>query len=412
VERRGEADDLDGRTTRARRVTHSTGPKAAITSRSTVVRRRAYHVPTLAEINAVQPNGYVVASTFAGCGGSSLGYRMAGFRVGYANEFVDLARDVYRANARDWTHIDGRDVRDVQPEEILEACGGIIDVLDGSPPCASFSMAGKRSSHWGEERKYSDTKQRTDDLFGEYVRLLDGIQPPVFVAENVRGLTMGVAKGKFKQIYRALQACGYNVAARIVEAEWLGVPQMRQRLIFIGTRADLNVEPRYPDPFGPPVTCGEAIGDLDALVEWREDGTCYDPEDGERIDLKGTAISRVWRDAYDRKAQPGGKYRNLRPAHRDEPAPTIVATGGNRATAASTHWTPRSLTLAEVRRICSFPDDFSLSPTGDRVIGAIHRANWERMGRAVPPLMMRAVATSVLHTLQEAMCPTRIDAIA
>ncbi len=123
---------------------------------------------------------------------------------------------------------------------------GELDLFDGSPPCASFSTAGKREAGWGKVKDYSDTKQRTDDLFLEYVRLLRGLQPKVFVAENVSGLVKGVAKGYFLEILAALKASGYRVTCRVLDAQWLGVPQQRQRTIFVGVREDLGLDPVHP----------------------------------------------------------------------------------------------------------------------------------------------------------------------
>jgi DNA (cytosine-5)-methyltransferase 1 len=143
------------------------------------------------------------------------------------------------------------DIRKVRPEAILEATGlkvGELDAMEGSPPCASFSTAGKREKHWGKAKKYSDTVQRVDDLFFEYVRLLRGLQPKVFVAENVSGLVKGVAKGYFLEILGKLKACGYRVGCRVLDAQWLGVPQARQRTIFIGVREDLGKDPVFPKP--------------------------------------------------------------------------------------------------------------------------------------------------------------------
>src|SRR5210317_2070165 len=111
-----------------------------------------YRVPTMQEIAAIEPNGYNVISTFAGGGGSSLGYRMAGYRVLWANEFIESARETYSANKANYTTVDGRDIREVTATEILETVGinkGDLDILDGSPPCASFSTAGKRHKGWG-----------------------------------------------------------------------------------------------------------------------------------------------------------------------------------------------------------------------------------------------------------------------
>ena len=89
-----------------------------------------YRVPSMEEIAAVPWNGLTVASLFAGCGGSSLGYRMAGYRMVYANEFVPVALECYRANASEGTVLDGRDVRQVTPEAVLEAIGMAAGELD------------------------------------------------------------------------------------------------------------------------------------------------------------------------------------------------------------------------------------------------------------------------------------------
>ena len=187
------------------------------------------------EIEALPWNGFNVVSTFSGAGGSCLGYRMAGFKVLWASEFIAEAQATYKANHPN-SILDTRDIRTVKPEEILQRIGivkGAIDVLDGSPPCASFSTAGKREAGWGKVKAYSDKSQRTDDLFFEYARILRGLQPKVFIAENVSGLVKGTAKGYFLEILAELKACGYRVKAAVLNAAWLGVPQSRERLIFV-----------------------------------------------------------------------------------------------------------------------------------------------------------------------------------
>ncbi len=176
----------------------------------------AYRVPSMSEIAALPWNGFNVISTFSGCGGSSLGYKMAGFRVLWANEFIPAAQETYRAN-HPATILDTRDIRKVTVESVLEATGlkaGELDLFDGSPPCASFSTSGLREKAWGKVKDYSDTKQRVDDLFYEYTRLLKGLQPKVFIAENVSGLVKGTAKGQFIEILTALRACLFQSPQR------------------------------------------------------------------------------------------------------------------------------------------------------------------------------------------------------
>lgn len=336
-----------------------------------------YAVPAMRVLRAALPkNGPVAVSTFSGGGGSSLGYRLAGFRVLWSNEFIEAARDTYRANFPD-TVIDGRDIREVTPADILAATGldtGALDLFDGSPPCAAFSASGKGAKGWGETKAYSDgARQVVDDLFFEYVRLVRGLQPKVFIAENVKGLIRGKAKGYFKLILAALIDCGYNVEARVINAAYLGVPQARERLIFIGVRRDLGLAPVFPKPLPYVYTIRDAFAGLDAPVE---------PE----ASMAGYQVGAEWR-----KLRPGHgseRYINLTRAHLDAPSPTITATTGAPSAASVAHPSEcRKFSVAEVKRLCSFPDDFVLTGNYEQQI--------ERMGRAVPPLMMAAIASMV-----------------
>src|SRR5690349_14191422 len=137
-------------------------------------------VPSIDEINGTYAgsNGFTAISTFAGGGGSSTGYKWAGYKVPVALEFVDKAAATYRANAPS-THVIEDDIRNVSAADILNHAGldvGDLDVLDGSPPCQAFSNAGLKDKGWGEEKQYSGGySQQTDDLFFEYIRLIDGI---------------------------------------------------------------------------------------------------------------------------------------------------------------------------------------------------------------------------------------------
>jgi DNA (cytosine-5)-methyltransferase 1 len=437
-----------------------------------------YRVPSVAEIAAVPWNGFTAISTFSGCGGSCLGYRMAGFRVAWASEFIPAAADVYRANHPE-TILDTRDIRKVQPAEILEATGlkvGELDLMGGSPPCASFSTAGKREKHWGKAKKYSDTVQRTDDLFFEFIRLLDGLKPRVFVAENVSGLVKGVAKGYFLEILAKLKACGYRVGVKVLDAQWLGVPQARQRTIFIGVREDLGRAPVFPKPlpyrytlrdalpwivrgkYGPtwkqadapsptvsahgsynPVTSHQGLELVEAVIHdtkgkfpsagditdrpspaitvmgrnqfkvqirggtgaaFDQKGQAFDPDKPcptvlgtkpnqftvEGLDMSRFAIGKEW-DRL-RPGQSSERYFNLVRPHPDAPCPTICASHGHPGIASVTHPTEkRKLAIAELKRICAFPDDFVLTGT--------YGQQWERLGRAVPPVMMAAIGKTI-----------------
>ena len=345
-----------------------------------------YSIPSMAEIRALPWNGHSVVSMFSGCGGASLGWKMAGYRVPYALEFIDEARKTYAANAPH-TFVDGRDVRDVTGDEIRELSGlgdADIAVVEGSPPCSSFSMAGKREKLWGAVKKYSDKSQRTDDLFFEFVRLVGELRPRVVVAENVPGLAFGDALDVLRQIERAFHDLDYNFAAKIMNCADFGVPQSRKRLIIAATRADLDV-PAYtchPTPLGTPhVSLGAAL-DLAGPSPESELAAA---------DMGRFAVGAVWR-----QLQPGqsgdlvkdGSYFNLIRPLRSKPCPTITAAGSNPGSASATHPDEcRKMTPTELRAVCGFPADFVLTGHPNK--------QYERLGRAVPPLLYRAIARHI-----------------
>lgn len=351
-----------------------------------------YRVPLMNEIAAVPKNGFRVVSTFSGCGGSCLGFKMKGFEVLWANEFVPSAQDTYRANHPE-VKLNTNDIRTVKPEMILdevELLPGEIDVMEGSPPCSSFSTSGKREKKWGDICKYSDgIEQRTDDLFFEFTRLLKGLQPKVFVGENVSGLVRGTAKGYFKMILRAMMECGYEVKSKLLDAQWLGVPQVRQRIIFIGVRNDLvatkKVHPEFPKPLSYRYSVREAI----PWIDHHQNGIVMEPEIEPESDISRFAIGDEWDKIH---VGTRSKYINMKKARIETPCATITSSGGVRSAAAVVHpMQKRKFSMVELRRICGFPDDFIL--TGS------YTQQWERLGRAVPPVMMSHVAGKVLEVL-------------
>ena len=369
-------------------------------------------VPTMAEIEATPSCGLRLVSTFSGCGGSCLGFRMAGYRTLYACEFIPAAAEVYRLN-HPGVPVDTRDIRAVQVADILKVTGlrvGELDVLEGSPPCASFSTAGKREAGWGKVKKYSETEQRIDDLFFEFIRLLEGLQPRVFVAENVKGLVMGKAKGYFKMIYRAMEQAGYRVACRVLDAQYFGVPQHRERAIFIGVRNDLERAPSHPKPQTAPVPLRAALPWIVASASNSSHRPTTRPatrpattilaggpsdESGECI--ADTSIARyAIGDEWDKLAvgEQSEKYFQLMKCDPEKPVGTITQAGGAGNIASVTHpFEKRKFTIGELRRICGFPDDFQLTGT--------YAQQWERLGRAVPPPMMRAVAEHIRDAILE-----------
>jgi DNA (cytosine-5)-methyltransferase 1 len=306
-----------------------------------LVAKPAYRVPPLAEIAALPWNGLNVVSTFSGCGGSSTGYRWAGYRVLAAVEFVPAAQESYALNMADRTQLLRQDVRDTTGRQILDAAGldvGELDLFDGSPPCEPFSSAGKRDKTWREEQSYSGQRQRTDDLFFEYARLVDEIRPKVFVAENVEGLVRGRAKGYFLRILAHLRTLGYRVQARVLDAQWLGVPQVRKRLIFVGVREDLGLEPVFPAPLPYSYTTREAIADLlqggrvhhDTQGQFGRKGDVTDEVPPTVVSAGSQNFKVEEEQAIAYRRDTGGQRQTQADRDRlDEPSPTIAGDGRN-----------------------------------------------------------------------------------
>jgi DNA (cytosine-5)-methyltransferase 1 len=361
-----------------------------------------YRLPSIADVRAVTPCGLRVLSLFSGCGGSCLGFRLAGFRVVYANEFIASARASYLANFPE-TIVDPSDIRTITAASIRAQLhpddrDAEIDVLEGSPPCASFSTAGKRAEHWGRTKTYSDGAQRTDDLFLEYLRLVDALRPRAFVAENVSGLVLGVAKGWFLDILAQMKAIGYRAEARLLDAQWLGVPQMRRRLIFVGVRDDLQRDPVFPTPDQFSYTLRDALpwvtarGDVPSPIEVREGLTGNHFHIPEHVgpSIKAFSIGRLWDETPIGGSHP--KRFNLIRCAPSRPCPTVTATGGNLGAAGLVHpYEKRKWAILELKRVCAFPPDFALDGS--------YLQQWERLGRAVPPLMMARVATTLRDAL-------------
>jgi len=422
--------------------------------------RVAFVRPTLTEIAAREPNGLTAASSFSGCGGSSLGLRMAGWKVPYAVEFVESAADSYQANAST-TFVDRRDIRRIEASEILDRLDlqpGELDLFEGSPPCASFSAAGTGNKTRerqcdrckgtgaivadlldgqgpsedricdlcegsgrlaGVAKSYSDAeeKQETHDLFWEWMRLLDGLRPRAFIAENVPGMLRGEAVEYAERIIADLGALGYRVSWKVLQAQWYGTPQVRPRLIFMGLRRDVaDHPPELPGPtVDPPFTLGDALHSAESL---------HAPGEKDDVSMEGYAVGRLWRFITAARAE--GREFDPRfvdcqrcgkslPSHKvekvagdgsiskarcedgekadivkdyfmlvvpklDAPCPTVTATAAQVGAASVCHPTEcRKFTATELKAICGFPADFELTGTPQQ--------QRERMGRAVPPPM-------------------------
>jgi DNA (cytosine-5)-methyltransferase 1 len=181
-----------------------------------------------------------VFSCFACGGGSTMGYKLAGFDVIGCNEIDPKMMECYIANHNPkYSYLEPIQTfksRNDLPEELYN-----LDILDGSPPCSSFSMAGSREDGWGKEKKFREgqAKQVLDTLFFDFIDLAKKLQPKIVIAENVKGLLLGNAKSYVIEIYRQFDLAGYYVQHFLLDASKMGVPQRRERVFFIAMRKDL-----------------------------------------------------------------------------------------------------------------------------------------------------------------------------
>lgn len=194
---------------------------------------------TLADANFTKDKGKVF-SCFACGGGSTMGYKLAGFDVIGCNEIDPRMMEAYKANHNPkyafLEPIQTFKDRDDLPEELYN-----LDILDGSPPCSSFSMAGNRDEDWGKAKKFREgqAEQILDTLFFDFIDLGKKLQPKVIVAENVSGMLVGTAREYVRQILNAFDEAGYYIQWWLLDASKMGVPQKRERIFFIALRKDL-----------------------------------------------------------------------------------------------------------------------------------------------------------------------------
>ena len=331
-----------------------------------------YDVPSLAEI-VTRDNGLTCVSTFSGTGGSSLGLKMAGWRIPYAVEFIDSARESYQANFPT-TFVDGRDIREITADDILTHLGlevGALDLFEGSPPCSSFSTANvSKSARIGNAKvkAYSDgVQQQTDDLFEHWLRLVDGLRPRAILAENVPGMMFDDALPFLRMVTGTLDDLGYRLNVKVRKSTHYGSATARKRLIFMGVRRD--VADRAPqDP--PRLDYGYTLEDALSVMP-------VEPPADEFEHARKVPPSHQREYALCKPGESSDVIFQVTRCAWDQPLPTITV-GGSRLGADPFHPDEcRKFTPTEVAWATGFPADFTLT-------GKPHQ-RYERVARAVPP---------------------------
>lgn len=308
-----------------------------------------------------------VVSLFSGCGGSSLGYHLAGYKILLAAEWDENAYKTYQLNFPD-TKIFKGDIKELTVNAIKQITNlkkGELDLLDGSPPCQGFSLSGKK-----------EVCDPRNQLYHEYVRILQGLQPKTFVMENVTGLIKGKNKVIFKQILIDLKNSGYNVKVKKMNTKYYNVPQSRERIIFIGVRRDLKISPSHPKPQTAPVPIKDALKNVKPEIMEKASPSV----------LK--YIKKVKPGEYASEAHPKGHHFNRYLLDINKPVPTLTTKGYGDYIFPDTY---RRLTPNEAKILSSFPEDFKL-------IGTPHQ-QFARIGNSVPPNLMKAIAEHIKNNI-------------
>lgn len=311
------------------------------------------------------PTGPTVFSCFHCGGGSSMGYKLAGCDVLGGVEIDPRMVEVYRANLKPRISFNV----DIRKAPVPDAQ---VDILDGSPPCTSFSIAGKREKGWGREKQFREgaTEQRLDDLFFAFIDYAAQVNPRVIVAENVIGLLKGNARAYVRRIGEAFAAIGYRPQLFQLTAVDFGVPQARERVFFVAHRMGKPL--KLTGTAARAVTVANATRDIE--TQGKSLSAYYTKL------WSSTPPGRSVRFASDGFIGSFGAVR-LNP---DSVAPTLTSAGRFH------HWDkPCFMSDRAIARLQSFPDDYDFG--GQKPVYVC--------GMSVPPFMMRGIALQIVEQL-------------
>ena len=366
---------------------------------------------------------FTYISFFAGGGGSSAGYKLAGGDCKFVNEFQQVAVDTYLANWPNTPHICG-DIKNVTGQQIMEMIGikeGELDLLDASPPCPPFSMSGTKQKGWGKEKTAYGMKQKNiEDLTWEVIRIAGEIKPKVIVCENVKGLTMEYASEHLQRMVNDFEAQGYTTVWKVLKGHEQGVPQKRERVFVVSVRNDVMddigmpfmlLSGIFPEPEKEFATIGDAINDLKLnnenaneaieLCDAMKKGAKYKwlkrlPKNPDRVVSVGDDVVGPWYDKVIAHRKKMGKtvpekkhsfYQSRRVPY-NQASHTLSEQG--LMTSLAVHLHPeedRVFTTKESARIMTLPEDYKFTGTLNE--------NLARIGLMVAPICMKYLADEI-----------------
>ena len=330
---------------------------------------------TLKDANFTKDKGKVF-SCFACCGGSTMGYKLAGFDLIGCNEIDPkmMANYIENHHPKYPFTCDIREMKTMDlPDELFN-----LDIFDASPPCTSFSMSGNREKDWGKEKVFREgqVSQVLDTLFFDTIDVVKRLQPKIVICENVKGLILGKAKEYVKRIYEEFDKAGYYCQHFLLNASKMGVPQRRERVFFLCLRKDLcsNV-PKIDMTFDEePIKYGEFVDSTDAkpFTPWtKKVWEARKPED--------RSLARAFQEVSGKKG-----WFSCILAKKDEVLGTLTA----HRESGMCYDEPRFLSTNELFAASTFPSDYKF----------VKGQPYYFVGMSVPPVMMAQVASRVYDT--------------
>ena len=366
---------------------------------------------------------FTYISFFAGGGGSSCGYKLAGGDCRFVNEFQQVAVNTYLANWPETPHICD-DIKNITGKQIMDMTGlevGELDILDGSPPCPPFSMSGTKQKGWNQAKvAYGMKQQNIEDLTWEMIRITGEMKPKVVVCENVKGLTMDYAKQHLDRMVKDFEAEGYTTTYKVMNGIHFGVPQKRQRVFIVSVRNDvlddigmpwMLISSLFPEGADEEPTLEDAIGDLRLdnenrveaveLIEAMKKSAKYKwmkrlPKNPDRVVSVGDDVVAPWYDKVIAHRKKWGKsipekkssFYQSRRVPWNQASHTLSEQGLQTSLAVHLHAEEdRVYTTKESKRIMTLPEDYALTGKLNEQLA--------RIGLMVAPMMMAYLAESI-----------------
>ena len=363
---------------------------------------------------------FTYATTFAGGGGSSCGYKLSGGDCKFMNEFQEVACDTYIQNFPGTPYL-CKDIKKMSSEELM-ITGNFkpreLDIFDGSPPCPPFSMSGIKQKGWNKtQMKYGHKQTNIEDLTWEIIRLCKDIQPKVIVCENVKGLTMSYAIDHLNKMVKDFESIGYTTTYKVMSGVNYGVPQKRERVFIVSIRNDvledvglnfMTINNVFPEPIDEDLSIRTAIADLqdnefnkqeaEELREYMKKTSKYKwlvklPKNPNRVMSVGDdVVTPHYQELYEKgeikKEEIKNSFFQSRRVPWNQASHTLLETGLQPSVAAHLHpGEDRVFTTKEAGRLMTLPDDFILTgKLGQRLA---------RIGLMVAPLQMHYLSKSI-----------------